>query len=369
MQSKAAVLRNTAEPLSIESIEVALPKDQEVLVEIKATSVCRSDLNGSRDVHSPKPMVLGHEGAGIVRHVGTGVDHVAPGDHVILSWIPSCGQCFFCVSKQEYLCSVVEAPFAKGTLLDGTTRFSSHDEPVHHYSLLSTFSQYTVVPMKSCVKIPADVPFEYACLIGCGVATGFGAVVRASDIKKGESMVIFGAGGVGVASILGGVYRRAKTILVVDHKEANLAEARKCGATHTALASDKAGLSDLTRELTQGLGLDYAFDTTGQVKASRTAFDLIRKGGNLVIVGAFHQDELSFPAQGFHQNGKSIKSSFYGNIDPKNDLRWIAELSQQGKLDLSPLVREKIGLEDINKVFEKFDDPLSSNFGRSVIML
>ena len=184
MRTRAAIWTAINKPLHIVDLDLDPPKDQEVLVEIKASGICHSDLNGALDETMASPTILGHEGAGIVREVGYGVTHVEPGDHVVLSWLPYCSDCYFCRSGQPQLCQTVIKPLFEGTLMDGTTRFRMGSEVVHHYSLLSTFSQHTVVPARSCVKIPREMPFAQASLIGCGVATGYGAAVNAAKVTE-----------------------------------------------------------------------------------------------------------------------------------------------------------------------------------------
>ncbi len=367
MKTRAAIWTSVNEPLEIAQVELAPPKDDEVLVEIKASGICHSDLNGMRDRTMASPTILGHEGAGIVLETGKNVSHVAKGDHVVLSWLPYCEHCFFCEVGQHQLCETVIKPLFEGTLMDGTTRFRYADQPVHHYSLLSTFAEHTVVPARSCVKIPKEMPFAQASLIGCGVATGYGAAVNAARVTPGSTVGVFGVGGVGAAAIQGARAAGADRVVAIDRKEINLQDAPAFGATHTSSA-EMDHLRPLVHELTAGRGFDFAIDTTGSTAATRQAFELTRKGGTVVVVGAFQGGDIAFPAPGFHRVGKTIKGSFYGDVNPTTGLADLAKLYLDGKLNLDRLVRERIPLEKINEAFKSFDDPKLSNIGRAVIV-
>lgn len=367
MKTRAALWTSVNAPLEIAQVELMPPKEDEVLVEIKASGICHSDLNGMRDHTMASPTILGHEGAGVVLETGKNVSHVAKGDHVVLSWLPYCNHCFYCDVGQHQLCETVIKPLFEGTLMDGTTRFRHHNKAVHHYSLLSTFAEHTVVPARSCVKIPSEMPFAQASLIGCGVATGYGAAVNSARVTPGSTVGIFGVGGVGAAAIQGARAAGADRVIAVDRKAINLAEAKEFGATHTSSA-DPEELRSLVYELTAGRGFDFAIDTTGSAAASRQAFELTRKGGTVVVVGAFQGGDLSLPAPGFHRVGKTIKGSFYGDVNPIDGLANLAKLYLAGKLSLDNLVRERIPLEKINEAFKSFDDPNKSNVGRAVIV-
>jgi len=367
MQTRAAIWTGVSKPLQVVSVELDPPRDEEVLVEVRASGICHSDLNGARDATMASPTILGHEGAGVVLEVGRRVSHVKPGDHVVLSWLPYCSECYFCRCGQPQLCQTVIKPLFEGTLMDGSTRFRIGTEPVFHYSLLSTFSNHTVVPARSCVKIPAEMPFAQASLIGCGVATGYGAAVNAAGVTEGSTVAVFGVGGVGVAALQGAVARGADRVIAVDMKDANLESAREFGATHTVNAKDGEQVKALIHEITQGRGVDFAIDTTGSSKACRQAWELTRKGGSVVVVGAFQSGEISIPAPGFHRVGKVLKGSFYGDVDPINGLAELVDAYLEGKLKLDNLIRERVSLEKVNEVLASFDDPNAKNIGRAVI--
>ncbi|MEK4423806.1 Zn-dependent alcohol dehydrogenase [Solibacillus sp. FSL K6-1523] len=367
MKMQAAVMTEINKPLSILEVELAEPKHNEVLVKIAATGVCHSDLNAVEDKTTPTPTILGHEGAGIVEKVGSSVTNVKVGDKVALSWVPYCGTCEFCVTGKVHLCESAFGPMFTGTLLDDTTRLSLEGEKVYHNSLLSTFAEYAVVPEMSCVKIPDEMPLAQASLIGCGVATGYGAAVNAAGVKPGSTVAIFGIGGVGVNAIQGAAIAGAGKIIAIDVKDANLEIAKEFGATHT-INSRTEDLKEIIKEITNSVGVHYAIDCSGHTICTESAWEITRKGGTIVVVGAFNPEQkLSLPAGGFHRVGKVLKGSFYGDTQPFRDFPMIAQLYLDGKFKLDELILERIKLEDINKAFDSFHDACCVNVGRAVI--
>ena len=367
MKTKAAVLHDINKPLVIEEVNLDSPKADEVLVQVKASGLCHSDLNSMQDNTQPLPVILGHEAAGIVIQVGSEVQDLVAGDSVVLTWLPNCGSCYYCKNGQPQLCSTVIPPLFEGTLLDGTTRFSKNGENIYHYSLLSTFSEYTVVSARSCIKLPKEMPFAQASLIGCGVTTGWGAAAKAAPVKKDDTVVVIGTGGVGVSAIQGAKFAAAKNIIAVDNKAVNLELCSTFGATHCELATNSAALKELIFSLTDERGADVAIDATGSVKACQSAMNMIRNGGTVVVVGAFQQSMLELEASGFHSKGKTLKGSFYGDMDPRNGLLELSQLYLDGKVKLDELILERIALDDINLAFERFNDIDSKNIGRSII--
>ncbi|MCP8970923.1 Zn-dependent alcohol dehydrogenase [Ectobacillus ponti] len=367
MNMTAAVMTEAGKPLEIRTVQLASPKSKEVLVKVAATAVCHSDYNALQDETTPAPSVLGHEGAGIVVEVGAEVQTVKPGDRVVLSWVPFCGTCEFCQTGQVNLCESAFGPMFEGTLLDGTTRLSQDGENMYHYSLLSTFAEYTVVPEMSCIKIPDDMPLTQAALIGCGVATGYGAAVRAAEVKPGSTVAVFGIGGVGINAVQGARIAGASRIIAVDVKEKNLELAKAYGATHTVNAAEE-DVVEAIRQLSGGYGAHYAIDCSGNTISAEGAWKATRKGGTVVFVGAFHPEkQLNLPAGGFHRVGKVLKGSFYGDIHPFRDFPILAQLYLDGKLNLDDLVIEKIQLADINRAFDSFHDRNAVNVGRVVV--
>jgi S-(hydroxymethyl)glutathione dehydrogenase / alcohol dehydrogenase len=367
MKMKAAVMTEIGKPLEIQEVELAAPKANEVLVKIEATGVCHSDLNALGDETTPKPTILGHEGAGIVAAVGSNVTKVKVGDKVALSWAPYCGTCEFCVTGNVHLCETAFGPMFEGTLLDGTSRLSKDGETIYHNSLLSTFAEYTVVPELSCVKLPDEMPLAQASLIGCGVATGYGAAVHAAKVTPGSTVAVFGIGGVGVNAIQGARIAGAAKIIACDMKPANLEIAKKFGATHTINVAEQ-NAEEALKELTGGLGVHFAIDCTGHTGATESAWKGTRKGGTVVVVGAFNPAmALQLPAGGFHRVGKILKGSFYGDTQPYRDFPTIAQLYLDGKFMLDELVLDRIQLTDINQAFDSFHDCNCINVGRTVV--
>jgi S-(hydroxymethyl)glutathione dehydrogenase / alcohol dehydrogenase len=367
MLIKAAVMTGVGTPLEIQEVELAPPKANEVLVKIEATGVCHSDLNALGDATTPKPTILGHEGAGIVAAVGSNVTKVKVGDKVALSWAPYCGTCEFCVTGNVHLCETAFGPMFDGTLLDGTSRISKDGETIYHNSLLSTFAEYSVVPELSCVKIPDAMPLAQASLIGCGVATGYGAAVHAAKVTPGSTVAVFGIGGVGVNAIQGARIAGAAKIIACDMKPANLEIAKKFGATHTINVAEQDAEQAL-KELTGGYGVHFAIDCSGHTGAAESAWRGTRKGGTVVVVGAFNPAmALQLPAGGFHRVGKILKGSFYGDTQPYRDFPTIAQLYLDGKFMLDELVLDRIKLEDINQAFDSFHDCNCINVGRTVV--
>lgn len=368
MKMKAAVMTGVGKPLEVREVELAEPKSDEVLVKIVATAVCHSDLNILNDPTTPIPQVLGHEGAGIVVKVGDKVTTCKVGDKVALSWVPYCGTCAFCRAGKTNLCEAAFGPMFNGTLLDGTSRLSMDGNPCYHMSLLSTFAEYTVVPQMSCVPLPEDMPMAPASMIGCGVATGYGAAVRAAGVTAGSSVAIFGVGGVGANAIQGAKLSGAATIIACDIKDENLELSKNYGATHTINTLKVKDVPAAIRELTEGVGAEYTIDCTGNTMVGKMAWMSGRKGSTNVVIGAYPADgTLELPSGSFHRVGKILKGSFYGDVNPFDDFPKIAKLYMEGKYDLDSLIIKKIKLEDINVAFDAFHDPKARNMGRYII--
>ncbi|MCA1021096.1 Zn-dependent alcohol dehydrogenase [Halobacillus litoralis] len=367
MRMKAAVMEATGRPLQVKEVDLQAPKAGEVLIKIEATSICHSDFNALHDPTTPVPAILGHEGAGIVKEVGPHVTKVKVGDRVALNWVPYCGVCEYCISGEFHMCETAFEPMFNGTLLDGTSRLVMDGKPMYHYSLLSTFAEYTVVPELSCVKLPPDMPMAQASLIGCGVATGYGAAVHAAQVKPGTSAAVFGIGGVGINAVQGARIAGARQIIACDVKEQNLEIARQFGATHT-INVGKEDAGEALRALTGGFGVHYAIDCSGNTKATESAWMGVRKKGVVVVVGAFGSSMMiRLPAGGFHRMGKTLKGSFYGDVQPFRDFVTISNLYLESKYKLDELILNRVQLEDINAVFDSFHQHSCVNVGRSLI--
>jgi S-(hydroxymethyl)glutathione dehydrogenase/alcohol dehydrogenase len=348
MKSKA-VVAHALNKLSVETVDIDEPKAGEVLVKIGATGVCHSDLsvlNGT--IPMPLPMVLGHEGAGVVVKVGAGVTNVAAGDHVVLSFVPSCGQCFFCERGEHHFCS---AGIPNGMMLDGTARVHLGGKDLATMQFLGCMSEYSVVPSISVVKIDKNLPFEQAALVGCGVMTGVGAAIKTAGVTPGSTVAVFGCGGVGLSVIQGARISGAKTIIGVDLNEDKLSLAKEFGATHTVNASsDPVGP---VRAITGGVGVDYSFEVIGIPAVMSQAYASARRGGTVCIVGLGRITE-SFPLNAMLASveGKKTIGSFYGNANFRVDMPMLLDLYKAGKLDLDRMITKTYGIDDAAKAFE-----------------
>lgn len=346
---KAAVLRSFGADLQIEDVALADPKDREVLVRIMATGVCASDLSTIRGkTGSELPLIPGHEAAGIVERVGPGVSRVKRGDRVVLSWAPNCGHCFYCHESHPTLCNTYGAAAGAGALWDLTKRLGPQEQPIGHYSCVSSFAELAVVPETGCIIIPEDVPFAVAALVGCAVTTGFGAVVNDARVKAGQSVAVIGVGGVGVNAIQAAALAGAQTIIAVDTNPAKAEVALSYGATHFINAADP-DAPEAIRALSNGRGVDATIECTGHPAAMSSAYAMTRPAGSVVIVGiAPVGANLAIPAIGFPGSKKRIVGSIYGGGVPEQDINAILGLYRRGKLPLDRQIGKRIGLEQVN---------------------
>ena len=349
---RAAVLRAPGEPLSLEELELAPPGPGEVLVRLKASGVCHSDWNVvSGATPNPLPVVLGHEGAGVVEALGEGVTAVAEGDHVVLSWLPSCGHCFYCVQGRPVLCEWSTPAMLAGTMPDGTTRLATNGSAVYHYSFLSTFAERCVVPEASCIPVRRDVPLEIAALVGCAVMTGVGAAINRARVEPGSVVAVFGCGGVGLSAVLGSRLAGAGAIVAVDPVPFKRDLARELGASD-ALDPAEGDVPLRVRELTGGRGADYAFETAGAPGLVASAFDTVRPGGMVVAVGIPPADaEVRIPGPRLPREEKIVTGSLYGSCKPHVDMPLVLDLYMAGRLDLDRLVTRTYALDEINDAF------------------
>ncbi len=353
MRIRAAVLEHTGGALAVQDVELASPKSGEVLVRLAASGVCHSDQNAiDGTAETPCPAVLGHEGAGVVEALGEGVTTVAVGDHVTLSWTPSCGRCAECIRELPQLCQAAWPAMGAGALLDGTTRLSRGGEPVYHYSLISSFAEACVVPERSCVVIPKDVPFDVAGLVGCAVTTGVGAVWNTARVRPGDRVAIVGCGGVGLSALLGAVAAGASEIVAVDVSESKLDVARELGASQGVLWNGTAeGTAEAVRRATGG-GVDYAVEATGRPEAMTAAFLSTRNRGAAVLIGIPREDAvLTVPALTIPRMERRILGSIYGSARPERDFLAILDLYRRGRLPLDRLVSHRLPLERIDEAF------------------
>jgi S-(hydroxymethyl)glutathione dehydrogenase / alcohol dehydrogenase len=351
---RAAVLERTGGPLTVEELILAPPGPGEVLVRLHASGVCHSDQNAIDGTAETRcPAVLGHEGAGVVEAVGIGVTRVDPGDHVALSWAPSCGQCPECLRDLPQLCSAVWPAMEAGGLLDGTTRLSRDGEAVYHYSFISSFAEACVLPERSCIPIPADVPFEIAGLVGCAVTTGVGAVWRTANVRPGDRVAVFGCGGVGLSAVLGAAAAGAGAIVAVDLAPAKLGVACELGATDAvpwATSSEETAAAVI--DASDG-GVDYAIEATGRPEAMLAAFLSTRAHGAAVLIGIPRADAvLPLPALSIPRLERRVLGSLYGSSRPERDFPLTLDLYRRGRLPLDRLVSHRLPLDDVERAFE-----------------
>ncbi|HKI98100.1 MAG TPA: Zn-dependent alcohol dehydrogenase [bacterium] len=371
MKTKAAILYEPNAPLAVEQIELDPPGAGEMLVQMKATGICHSDLHCIQgDWPIPMPMVLGHEGAGVIKEVGAGVTRFQPGDHVILTFLPACGHCNWCHRGRPNLCDL-GAQLLSGKLPGGETRMHTQGgDPLNHWLFVSTFAEYAVVPELSAVKVAPDVPLEKVCLLGCGATTGFGAAWRTVQVAPGDAVVVVGAGGLGLNTIQACALSGASKIIAIDVHEEKLVLAKKFGATHTIQNNhDIMGVLGQVMELTEGVGADYGFEVVGEhmEETVALAFNATAKGGTTVIVGVGRADAQGIAVSPFvlPLYAKTVKGTLFGNAQFKYDLGKLVGLYQEGKLNLDDLVSQELTLDQVN---QGLDDMRAGNkVARSVI--
>jgi alcohol dehydrogenase (nicotinoprotein) len=368
MTTRAAVLHQPGTDWEITELDLDPPKEFEVLIRYKAAGLCHSDEHIRREggSHIRFPLVGGHEGAGIVEAVGAGVTRVAPGDHVVTSYIPACGKCRYCSTGHQNLCD--RGLYAGvGCLQDETFRFHRSGEDYGGFCALGTFSDHTVVSEYSCVRIDDDVPFEVACLVGCGVTTGWCSAVRAGETKAGEAVVIFGVGGVGINAVQGARYAGATTVVAIDPNPFKLEMASRLGATHTATTVDEA--QDILFARTHGQMADLAVITVGVLEPQTTvdAVGLIGKAGRVVVTSVSRADEKSIsltgsPMVGWH---KRIQGSLAGGSNPIFEMPNLIGLYKSGHLKLDEIITQRYSLEQVN---DGYRDLLAGKNIRGVVI-
>jgi S-(hydroxymethyl)glutathione dehydrogenase / alcohol dehydrogenase len=355
MRIRAAVLRHPSLPVEVEEVELDPPRMGEVLVRVAAAGVCHSDLRyADGELGADRwPMVLGHEGSGVVEEIGAGVSHVKPGDHVSFCFVPACRACRYCLAGKPNLCLLVAEHGATGMLMDGTSRLRLLDGTVLQHGLRTAcFADRTVVPAGGAVPIPAELPLWQAALLGCGVVTGMGAVRNVAGVNRGESVAVFGCGGVGLQVIAAARIAGADPIVAVDRVPEKLDLARAQGATDTIEATADVKPVSVIRRLTDG-GVDYAFEVIGRADTIRLAWGAIRPGGTVVVVGLAPEGvEASVPAIEFLSD-KSLKGTYYGSGDPAAELPELASLALRGELDLAGVVTHFDELEGLGAAFDR----------------
>ena len=365
MNFKATVLHETGAPLTVEDVKISGLKPGDVLVRVYASGLCHTDLEvieGS--LPYPLPITLGHEGAGVVESVGPGVERVAVGDHVVCSWNPNCGHCYYCDRDQPILCEPFSANQPLGRLPDGDGRLCLADGgPLHHFSVVSSHAQYCVVPESGAIVVPEEIPFDRACLIGCGVMTGVGAALNVAQVQPGESVLVLGCGAVGLNAIQGAVLGGAEQILACDIEASKRSMGQVFGATEV-FSPDEA--AERTMAATGGRGADHVIEAAGIVQTLQPSLDLVRSGGNVVLLGKTNSNATLHVRWGSLMGEKRIVRSSYGNARPRRDFPMLARLYLAGRLNLDDLISRRLELYEIN---EGFDSMRIGDGVRSVVMM
>lgn len=344
---KAAVLYERRKPLVIEDLEIVAAGPGEVEIELVASGVCHSDLHHvNRDTPTVLPVVLGHEGAGIVRSVGPNVTRVKPGDHVIIAFGSKCGECFYCVRGMPYLCTPANPV---------RPRLSKGGKTINQFLEVATYAERTVVSEKNVVKIRDDAPLAICSLVACGVTTGIGAVVNTAKVEPGSNVMVIGTGGVGLNVVQGARLAGAARIIAVDVLDNKLEFAREMGATHLINATKESAV-DRAKALTGGYGVDYAFEVIGNPKTISQAYESLRKGGVAVVVGVSDENaELTFKPVWMMRQSKTLMGCSYGSSRPQVDFPRIVDLYMEKRIKLDELVTRRFALDEINEAFRAMD--------------
>ncbi len=358
MKTKAAVAWAPGVPLEIEEIEIAKPREGEVLVQMLATGVCHTDhytLSG-KDPEGLFPSVLGHEGGGVVVEVGPGVTSLNVGDHVIPLYIPECKTCNFCTSGKTNLCQKIRITQGKGLMPDGTSRLSKNGKLIHHYMGTSTFAEYSVIPEISLAVVRKDAPLDKVCLLGCGVTTGIGAVLNTAKVEPGSTVAIFGLGGIGLSCIQGAVMAKAKRIIAIDTNEEKFVMARQLGATDTVnpLAVG-VSIQEAIVEMTDG-GVDYSFECIGNVEVMRAALEACHKGWGVATIIGVAPAGAEIRTRPFQLvTGRTWKGTAFGGVKGRSELPGYVDRYMSGAIKLDEMVTHNLKLEEINKAFDLMD--------------
>lgn len=354
MKTKAAILWGQHEPWSVEEIELDPPKAGEVLVELTASGMCHSDEHiVTGDLPAITPLVGGHEGAGVVLEVGDGVTRVKPGDHVVFSFVPACGHCPSCADGHSNLCDN-GAALLVGAQLDGTTRHHARGQDIWTMVCLGTFAEHTVVNEMSCVRIEDDIPLELACLLGCGVTTGWGSSVYAAEVKPGDNVAVIGIGGIGAAALQGARIAGARNIFAIDPVTEKAELAQSFGATHFSASVGEA--YGLIQEVTWGRMCDKVICCAGVGQGDQIApiMMLVAKRGRCVVtnIHAASETDVSLSLTDLTLMEKQIVGTIFGSANPQSDIARLSHLYRSGQLDLAGMVTREYALEEINQGYE-----------------
>ena len=363
---KAAVLRAVGEPFVVEEVVLADPIGREVLVDVKASGLCHSDRHVQQEgLGTPFPAVLGHEIAGVVKTVGPGVTEMQPGDHVVAYLVSHCGRCRSCISGEPFRCANTD--FVRRTPDEGPRITDARGEELAQVVDISGFAEQVLVHENNLVVVNKEIPFDRACLLGCGVITGAGAAINTAQVRVGDTVAVIGAGGVGLNVLQGARLAGASRIIALDLQDEKLELAKKFGATHTINPGSVSDVVAAVAEITGGEGVDYAFEVIGLVPTVRQAIDILRPGGTAFAIGlqkpgaqlALDGAPDLFPLQ------KSLKGVFMGSTNPKRDIPIYADLHEQGRLNLDDLIHKHISLDEINESYEELE---GGKVARSIIV-
>lgn len=360
----AAVLIEPGRPMEVEDVDLAPPQDDEVVIGMAASGVCHSCLHTFDGSWTgfPMPIVLGDEGAGIVEDVGSKVKGLKPGDHVVLSWAPSCGQCHYCVTGRSVLCEKTVP--VRGALFDGTTRMSMNGKPIYHYGHVASYASHSVVPESCAIPIREDMDLKKAALIGCSVMTGVGAVLNTAQVPAGASMAVFGVGGIGLNCIQGGGLAAANPIIAVDVVSEKFEYAKQLGATHCINAAEDdpvEAIKDIT-----GRGADYAFVAVGVADVVKQAWDCLAPAGTSVLIGLPPTGStVTFDTGSLQAGEKVMRGCKYGSARVRDDFPRMVELYMAGKLKIDELISREYGIEESN---EAFKDLAAGELARGLIV-
>ena len=353
MKTQAAVLWEPGRPVEIREVDLAAPREGEVLVRIAACGVCHSDLHVV-DGHLPEPLplVLGHEAAGVVEETGLGVQSLQRGDHVVLALVPSCGKCEECQRGRPNFCTLGARMAAEGTLADGTSRLSLNGTTLHHFNSISSFAGHAIVPESAAIKIRDDVALDSAALVGCSVLTGYGAVVNAAGVEEGATVAVWGCGGVGANVVQGARLAGASRIVAVDTRGEKVELARELGATDVVQVGEAVDAVAAVKDITGG-GPDYAFEAIGSERAIQEAWKATRAGGTVVVVGIMPRgSSLTIDPWQF-MSEKTLKGTFLGSARIQEDVPRLVDLYHSGELDLDRLVSRKLPLTELLDAFDR----------------
>jgi S-(hydroxymethyl)glutathione dehydrogenase / alcohol dehydrogenase len=353
MRMRAAVLEEFGEPLAVQEVELAEPREGEALVRLVACGVCHTDLYTASGVDPSgyAPTVLGHEGAGVVESVGPGVSLVEPGDHVVTLFSPQCGECVHCRDERTNICLAIREQQNQGYLPDGTARLRRDGEEIRHFMGTSTFAEHTVMPEIALAKIDPEAPLDRACLFACGLSTGLGAAMNTAKVREGSTCAVFGAGMVGLGAVAGCRLQGAERIICVDLSAERLELAKGQGATETMAGGDD--VVERILETTEGFGADYTFEATGNVAVMRQAVEAARMGwGQCTVAGVAGKGETLDIVPRFLITGRRVAGSSFGGVKGREGVPELVDRYMAGEIDVDAFISHRITLDEVNRGFE-----------------